>query len=166
MKRLLMVAVISLSAMTSNLHARQVSKSLGLDNVKSLQNGSGYLNHLSTKAARDFAERYPEVEGKWFTAKNGYVVRFTQDSIQCRAAYDLRGNWVYTIKMYNEWKLPRTIRHLVKSTYYDFTITQIEEIDRPNEQRVWLVHMYDATTWKNVQVRDGEMQVVEEFRKG
>jgi hypothetical protein len=166
MKRILMVAVIILSAITSNLYAQQASKSLGLDQVKSLQNGSGYLNHLSTKAARDFAERFPEVEGKWFAAKNGFVVRFVIDSIGCRAAYDARGNWVYTIRVYGEWKMPKQVRHLVKSTYYDYTITQVEEIDRPNEHKVYLVHMYDATTWKNVQVRDGEMLLVEDFKKG
>jgi hypothetical protein len=166
MKRILMVAVIILSAITDNLYAQQASKTLGLDQVKSLQNGSGYLNHLSTKAARDFAERFPEVEGKWFAAKNGFVVRFILDSIGCRAAYDTKGNWVYTIRTYDEWKLPKQVRHLVKGTYYDYTITQVEEIDRPNEHKVYLVHMYDATTWKNVQVRDGEMVLVEEFKKG
>lgn len=166
MKRMSLVVVIILSAITANLHAQQVSKSLGLDNVKSLQNGSGYLNHLSTKAARDFATRFPEVEGKWFAAKNGFVVRFVLDSIGCRAAYDSRGYWVYTIKVYEEAKMPKAVRHLVKSTYYDYTITQIEEIDRPNEQKVYLVHMCDADTWMNVQVRDGEMIVVEEFKKG
>ena len=166
MKRIFMVAVILLLGITGNLYARQVNTSLGLDNVKSLQNGSGYLNHLSTKAARDFAEKFPEADGKWFAAKNGYVVRFVHDSISCRAAYDTRGNWVYTIKVYDEWKLPKNVRHLVKSTYYDYSITQVEEIDRPNDIKVYLVHMCDATSWKNVQVRDGEMIVVEEFKKG
>jgi hypothetical protein len=165
MKRMLMVAAILLSSIAGNLYARQVNKSLAMDNVKSLQNGSGYLNHLSTKAARDFAVRFPEVEGKWFAAKNGFVVRFTIDSIGARAAYDNRGNWVYTIKTYNEWKLPKQVRHVVKGTYYDYTITQVEEIDRPGEHKVYLVHMYDATTWKNVQVRDGEMVIVEDFKK-
>jgi hypothetical protein len=166
MKRMSLVAVIILSAITSDLYARQVNKTLGMDNVKSLQNGSGYLNHLSTKAARDFAERFPEIEGKWFAAKNGFVVRFVLDSIGCRAAYDNRGMWVYTIKVFPEAKMPRNVRHLVKSTYYDYTITQVEEIDRPNEPKVYLVHMCDANTWMNVQVRDGEMLVVEQFKKG
>jgi hypothetical protein len=166
MKRLLMVAVIILPAITGNLYGRQVNKSLGLDHVKSLQNGSGYLNTLSTKAARDFAERFPDIEGKWFAAKNGFVVRFLKDSIACRAAYDTRGNWVYTISVYDEWKLPKNVRHTVKSTYYDYTITQVEQIERPNEPVVYLVHMYDAKHWMNVQVREGEMVVVEEFRKG
>jgi hypothetical protein len=166
MKRMLMVVVIFLTAITGNLYARQAAKTIGLDNVNSLQNGSGYLNHRSTKAARDFAERYPDIEGKWFAAKNGFVVRFYQDSINSRAAYDMRGNWVYTIKVYDESKMPKAVRHLVKGTYYDYTITQIEEIDRPNELKIYLVHMCDSTTWINVQVRDGEMAVAEEFKKG
>lgn len=162
---MLVVVVIFLTGITGNLYARQSPKTIGLDNVKSLQNGSGYLNHLSTKAARDFTERYPDIEGKWFSAKNGFVVRFYLDSISCRAAYNNRGAWVYTIKVYEEAKLPKAVRHLVKSNYYDYAITQIEEIDRPNERLVYLVHMHDATTWLNVQVSEGEMVVAEEFKK-
>ena len=167
MKRILMFAVILVWAITDNVYARQASTSVVLDNVKTLQKSSGYINSISTKAARDFVERYPNVDNaRWFVVKNGFIVRFLLDSLDTRTAYDLRGSWVYTIKVYGEAKMPRSVRHQVKGTYYDFTITQIEEIDRPNEPRIYLVHMYDATHWKNVQVRDGEMKVVEEFRKG
>jgi hypothetical protein len=167
MKRALMFAVICIWAITGSAYGRQASQSIVLDNVKSLQKGNGYVNNISIKAARDFAARYPDVEdARWFIAKNGFIVRFELDSIDSRSAYNLRGAWVYTIKVYPEKKLARSIRHLVKSTYYDYTITQIEEIDRPNEHKVYIVHMYDSTTWKNVQVREGEMRVVEEFRKG
>ena len=62
--------------------------------------------------------------------------------------------------------MPRAVRAQVKSTYYDCTITQIEEIELPGGPVVYLVHMYDATTWKNVRIRDGEMDLVEEFDKG
>jgi hypothetical protein len=167
MKRALMFAVICIWAITGSAYGRQASKSIVLDNVKSLQKGNGYVNNISIKAARDFAERYPEVvEPRWYIAKNGFIVRFELDSIDSRSAYNLRGAWVYTIKVYPEKKMARSVRHLVKSTYYDYTITQIEEIDRPNEQKVYIVHMYDSTTWKNVQVRDGELKVMEEFKKG
>ena len=167
MKRQLMFAVICMWAITGSAFGRQASPSIVLDNVKSLQKGNGYVNNISIKAARDFAERYPSVEdARWYIAKNGFIVRFALDSLDTRSAYNLRGAWVYTIKVYPEKNLARSVRHLVKSTYYDYTITQIEEIDRPNEHRVYIVHMYDSTTWKNVQVRDGEMKVVEEFRKG
>lgn len=167
MKRTILFAVICIGAITGNAYGRQASQSIVLDNVKSLQKGNGYVNNISIKAARDFAERYPAVEdARWYIAKNGFIVRFALDSIDSRSAYNLRGAWVYTIKVYPEAKLSRNVRHLVKSTYYDYTITQIEEIDRPNEPRVYIVHMYDSTTWKNVQVRDGELRVTEEFKKG
>lgn len=166
MKRALMYAVICIWAITGSAYGRQASQSIVLDNVKSLQKGNGYVNNISIKAARDFAERYPEVEEpRWYIAKNGFIVRFELDSIDSRSAYNLRGAWVYTIKVYPEKKMARSVRHLVKSTYYDYTITQIEEIDRPNEHKVYIVHMYDSTTWKNVQVRDGELKVLEEFKK-
>lgn len=167
MKRAFMFALICIWAITGSAYGRQVRQSIVLDNVKSLQKGNGYVNNISIKAARDFAERYPDVrDARWYIAKDGFIVRFALDSIETRTAYNLRGAWVYTIKTYTEKKMARAVRHLVKSTYYDCTITQIEEIDRPDEQTVYIVHMYDSTTWKNVQMRDGELRVMEEFRKG
>lgn len=166
MKSFIIVAVIAISAIPASLFARQVTKTVVYDKVQSLQKSSGYLNNLSMKAARDFAERYPAAENeKWFFVKKGFIVRYKIDSIDSRTAYDVKGRWVYSIKVYDEWKLPQPVRHLVKSSYYDCVITQVEEIDRPSEVKVYLVHMYDSTTWKNVQVRDGEIRLVEEFRR-
>lgn len=160
-----MFAFIAIGAIKGNLYA-QSNKFVVLDNVKSLNKSAGYINRISTRAARDFALRYPDVErASWYAAKNGFIVHFRLDSCRTRTAYNLGGNWVYTIKVYAEDKMPRNVRHTVKSTYYDYTITQVEEIDRPNEKKLYLVHMCDASTWINVQVMDGEMKVAEEFRK-
>jgi hypothetical protein len=62
--------------------------------------------------------------------------------------------------------MSRDIRAQVKSTYYDYTITLVEEIEQINNPLVYLVHLADASTWKIVSVCDGEMETVQDFRKG
>jgi hypothetical protein len=52
----------------------------------------------------------------------------------------------------------------VKSNYYDYTITVVQEITL-HSQTIYLVHMQDETTWKVLKVADGEMSIIEDFNK-
>jgi hypothetical protein len=87
------------------------------------------------------------------------------DGAEHRVFYDKKGYWDATIKYYDEKKLPPDVRAIVKSTYYDYSITSVQEIQKGNKI-VYLVHMQDATTLKSVKVCDGEMEVIAEFNKG
>ncbi|MGI8952391.1 MAG: hypothetical protein ACR2FN_12510 [Chitinophagaceae bacterium] len=66
---------------------------------------------------------------------------------------------------YDETKLPHDVRAQVKSTYYDYAITTVDEVHYQG-QIVYLVHMQDANTWKIIRVNsDGEMDVYQAFDK-
>ena len=128
----------------------------------------GYLNDISTYASRDFLKRFKDPKDiLWSHVNKGWVVTCTENGINTRTAYNLAGSWVYTIKYYDEWKLPKDVRTLVKSTYFDYTITQVEEIvQQISTEPTYLVHLKDDKSWKNVLVSNGEMVVMEEFDKG
>jgi len=144
----------------------QTSKPLVPDNVKLLSPGNGYLNSINTRALRDFFSKYEcASDVAWYTVSNGYIVRFRIDSAFSRSAYNTKGNWVYTIKQYAEKQMPKAVRALVKSTYYDYSITLVEEIEQPNDHVRYLVHLQDNISWKNVLVSDGQMEVVEDKKK-
>ena len=68
------------------------------------------------------------------------------------------------LRYYQEEKLPHEIRGLVKSTYYDYDIYLITEVNR-NEKIAYVVKMEDKTSWKTVKVVDGEMEVLEDYTK-
>jgi hypothetical protein len=126
-----------------------------------------HLNEFNVHATRDFMKRFKDPKDvKWSKASGGYIVAFTIDSIKSRTAYNSSGEWVYTIRYYNEWKLPKEVRAQVKSTYYDYTITQVEEIIQSiQNEPSYLIHMKDDKSWKNVLVCNGEMTVVEDYDK-
>ncbi|MEO6960598.1 MAG: hypothetical protein ABIY90_01450, partial [Puia sp.] len=66
---------------------------------------------------------------------------------------------------YSEDKLPREIRAIVKSTYYDFTITVVEDV-QTRVNGVYLIYLEDKTSIKIVRVtRDGDMDVFKEITK-
>ena len=136
------------------------------DQVKILHPGKGFLNSVHIRALRDFTCKYENAEDVvWYAAKNGFVVHFSTDSTFARSVYKRNGYWVYTIRQYAEEKMPRPVRHIVKSNYYDYFITLVEEIEEPGEPVKYLVHLQDKRSWKNVLVCEGELQVVENKRK-
>lgn len=137
------------------------------NNVKILHPGTGFLNSINTRALRDFLCKHEKASGVvWYKVDKGFMVRFVRDSTAAgRSAYRSNGDWAYTIVQYLERAMPKQVRALVKSTYYDYQITLVEEIEQPNEPIKYLVHLQDAVSWKNVLVTQGEMELVEDKKK-
>ncbi|SRR6266700_412349 len=131
----------------------------------SLNNSNSFLNDINIHAIRDFIKRFDNpIDIKWTKVKKGYIAACTLKGTRSTVAYDIKGEWVYTIKYYEESKLPRSIRAIVKRIYYDYTITLVEEIvQQINNEPVYLVHIKDESTCKIVLVdNNGEMVVIED----
>ncbi|HSC39766.1 MAG TPA: hypothetical protein VLD19_17900 [Chitinophagaceae bacterium] len=128
----------------------------------------GYINNISTSAVRDFMRRFKTTDGtRWFRADNGFcIARFNEGGIEYQVDYNARGTWIYTLRSYKEKLLARDIRHLVKSTYYDYAITHITEVEQYNiEGIVYLVYLEDETCYMTLRMHDGEMDVMEKMFK-
>jgi hypothetical protein len=119
----------------------------------------------SVKAMRNFKKEFPKIEGQpWSSVKDGWVANFSQHETSTRVFYDQRGNWEYTINYYGEQQMPRNIRAEVKSIYYDYSITGVEEV-HVRDQVVYFVHMQDEKTLKMVRVTDDGVDLMEDFNK-
>lgn len=136
------------------------------EELKPLVNGnSGNLNSISVRAMRDFKSKYPAIAGEqWSTYKDGTIATFTSEDIKYRVIYNQRGDWLYTLRYYDEKKLPFDIRDIVKRKYYDCLITLVDEI-LYEDKTIYIVHMQDDSTWKKVSVYDGEMKLLESYNK-
>jgi hypothetical protein len=121
---------------------------------------------VNFKAIKDFKDRFGNVTNeKWYAQKDGFLSYFTDEGFATRAYYNKKGQWQYSLKFYPESKLPRDIRAIVKSTYYDFSITIVEQVEIP-EHLVYLVHLEDNTSLKIVRVTtEGDMDVIQDLRK-
>jgi hypothetical protein len=157
--------VIRTSQVTHGKHVKDTASTASLP--KNSSPSKSYLNEFNTNATRDFMKRFKDpTDVQWTKEAKGFIVAFNVNGIKTRTAYNSSGDWVYTIKYYDEWKLPKDVRAQVKSTYYDYTITQVEEIvQQIQSEPTYLVHLQDSKTWKNVLVCNGEMVVMEEFDK-
>ena len=119
---------------------------------------------ISKKAIRNFKAEFGKADAtKWYQLSNGFAAHFTVNNIQNRSYYDQKGNWLYSTQYYDEKKLPADIRKIVKSTYYDFSISGVQEI-RVADKIIYLVHIKDETNLKTIRVCDGDMQELATYK--
>jgi hypothetical protein len=115
---------------------------------------------------RDFVSRYGDPDNTiWHKSNGNYVAVFFRDSVQYRTVYNSRGDLSFIMKYYEERNMPRNIRAQVKSTYYDYKIFIIQEIEMPDRPIVYIVNLQGDTDWKKVKLCQGEMEVMEEYKK-
>jgi hypothetical protein len=164
----LLCLAFSLITGISHLHAQTEKHGSFLYDSKLLENALSFFEAsdlVNAKALRDFKRNYPNAEMvQWFEIQNGYQAKFNSDGINHLVTYNLKGNWQYTILYYEEKNLPSEVRSIVKRTYYDYRITGIEEVHE-SELPIYVVHIDNESTSKKLIVYDGEMQMLEEFKK-
>jgi len=167
MKNVIVTTIVAGLFTVASAKAQPASRPLVSDDMQSLHTNNRYINKIHVKAVRDFLKRNKEaIHPEWMAVETGFVVKYTdRNNSNCRTVYNSRGGFSYTIRQCYENKMPRDVRALVKSQYYDYTITLVEEIEEWSKPLVYVVHLEDATTLKNVRVVDREIDVLEEYKK-
>jgi hypothetical protein len=126
----------------------------------------GNTANINARALKDFNKNFKNAEkADWFQIKNGFVAKFKKDGVETKAYYDQKGRWSATIRTYGEDKLPKDVRKMVKSTYYDYSIFIVNEVT-VGDKTAYLVKIQDAETLKTIRVADGEMDIYEDYIKG
>jgi len=121
---------------------------------------------VSSKAAKYFKRTFKNVtDEKWYEMPDGYRANFTEKGIRCRLDYDKDGNWLHTIRYYDEKKLPEDVRELVASGYPEYAITAVEEIKAPRDIKFYVIHLEGEKTWINIKVADNEINELEKIKK-
>jgi hypothetical protein len=124
-------------------------------------------NEINIWAVRDFLDRFDKVDNAlWFpTSKGGFEAYFVQDGYGNRVIYDKNGGWQQSLINYDEDKLPRDIRTEIKSVYFDFKITLVEEV-QTNEGVEYIVSLEDQSNIMVLKLSSrGEMEVLQDLNK-
>ena len=137
--------------------------------LRAQQENDSHLLNLRTigssgpavRAERDFIRKEGDgKEEKWYKTDEGFLAEFDSG----RYFYDRKGNWRYSILEYGEFGLPEDVRRLVKSTYFDFAISRVQQVNG-TQGFAYVVQLDNAKAWKEVIVRDGEMTEWKAFDK-
>lgn len=122
--------------------------------------------NVSSKAIKHFNKTFKNVaDEKWYEMPDGYRANFTQKDIRCRLDYDKNGTWMHTIKYYDEKKLPVEVRRVVVSSYLDYSIRTVEEIEAPHDVKFYVIHLEGEKDWINIKVSDNEITELEKIKK-
>jgi hypothetical protein len=154
------------------VHAQFDVKEQDMESVKAFQKAAVLPNNMATfrdipiKAVRSFKTSWQYVDNEsWYKVPYGYRARFIQDGVLYLITYSKRGNWLNTMRQYDETVLDREVRSAVKTVYYDYSIMLVEEIALPMKPLTYIIHMEDKTSFLNVRFCNGEMEEMTEINK-
>jgi len=161
-----MYVIVAMAAGTVKAQAsKQISFHSGLNLIETAIARFDPDFAINTKLMRNFRKDFPKAkDATWYTLKDGYVATFDDGGMKHMAGYDLSGKWQYSIISYGVKNLPESVRSRVRSVYYDYTISFVQEIT-VHGQTIFLVHIEDEHTLKTVRVMEDGMDTIEEFNK-
>jgi len=135
------------------------------DSIAPKAENASTLSNISSRALKEFSKTHSDIANEnWYVIQDGFVATFKADDVSTTVYYNKKGRWAGYLKGYNEAKLPRSVRDLVKRQYYDFAITYVHELETVESEGkpTYIVHLEDAKNILQVRVNDG---IMEEWRK-
>lgn len=129
--------------------------------------GSSTKLTANEKVAKDFHQRFKSSLNPTINSSgDGFIVQSRIDGHNITSAYDKKGNWVYTIKLYPTENLSLNIINIVKGSFDNYFITTMEKVDQPGNESVYIVHMENSDSFKTLRVVNNEVELVQNFQKG
>jgi len=118
---------------------------------------------IALKANKDFNKSFRNVTTvSWYAVAGGMVATFEKQGEKVVVTYDKKGRWMHDIHTYAEQNLAPDIRQMIRSTYLDYRITLVNEIDVA-DKKVFIVHLNSKGSWINLSVLDGEMLEIAKY---
>ena len=127
-----------------------------------ISNTESFLN-TESKAVKNFRRSHPNIMNETWRSDNGYYfVSFMQGNTKNKIAYTRDGKVDYSLKMYHENNLPYAVRNSIKSIYYDYKITDVQELKVKNKT-IYLVKITDTHTWRMIRFCNGDLEEIENY---
>ena len=101
---------------------------------------------------------------RWYEVEKNFLVKFNMNGRENRALFTSKGALVYHVEYGSESFLPHDVRQLVKSKYYDQTISRVLKIEQ-DKRTIWLIHLEDANDHIRARVEDMELEETQRLHK-
>ncbi len=125
------------------------------------------LADINTKALNNFRKAYKEATSvKWVKTKHLITAEFVANGIKTVVYYDAKGHWQGSLKNYKEEKFNSKVRGIVKSSYYDYKINYVQEIETVDTpEPTYLAYIEDDVNFKVIRIGADVMDVYQQFKK-
>lgn len=128
--------------------------------------GAGLPDHISARFLNNLFKKYKGATNKtWYETSYGFVVKFNIKNRHYRADYDKKGNWLYNICTYNENELSPDLSEILKSTYYKYNVSLVQEIEMPKNIFTYIVSLDGDKEQLQIRLKDGEMDEMQTLTK-
>ncbi|MDQ6901607.1 MAG: hypothetical protein M3139_01185 [Bacteroidota bacterium] len=119
------------------------------------------------KAVKNFTNQFENVsDPSVILKKEGMILQSEADDHAISSAYDKKGNWLYTIKLYPAENLAGNIVKIITDHYNNYYITKMEKVDQPGKATVFVVHMQNDDSFKTLRVVNRDVELIQDFKKG
>lgn len=120
---------------------------------------------VNSKVLNSFSRTFEPVSNlNWSKVGKDFLAVFTSGGKENRALFTKKGKMVYTISYGAEKDLSSENRKLVKSIYFDYSITSAIEVKEDN-RTIWVIRLEDATNLIFVRIENGEMEETKHYQK-
>ncbi len=126
---------------------------------------SASTTNVSAKVNKAFEQYFKGASHqRWHQLEKNFLVKFIQHDQENSALFTKNGQLVYHVSYGTEKHLPSDVRGLVKSTYYDQSITRVIKVNQ-DKRNIWVVSLEDAKEYVMVRVEDMEMEETQRQQK-
>ena len=120
---------------------------------------------LNGKVDKHFRREFKQISNEtWSRNSDGYRARFTDGATRYTVDYNQKGQRVAMIKSYDPSLMSLDLKKSVLSAYLGYSIAWVVEVTKGNAT-VHLVKIEDDQNLKTIRVVDGDMDVIEEYRR-
>ena len=155
------------SKLTGSLLALSFVSSAFSQDIKTLPavtvEASTAIAAVNAQITKSFTADFKDAVGvKWYKLNKNYLATFITGDMNNSALYGKHGYLIYNIGYGQEKNLPKEVRGVIKSVYYDYKITSIIKVNQ-DAREVWIVNMQDDKKLIIARVEDGVMDEVDNF---
>ena len=138
-----------------------------MESKKGVTENSNTAGLVNAKVLKIFKKQYNVNGEKWMKEGNCITATYKQDGISHCIYFDKKGHWVASLKTYNEDKMPKDIRKMVRQEYYDYKILAVQEVETYESHSVptYIVTIEDDKNIKQIRIGDGGMDVYKEYKR-
>lgn len=120
---------------------------------------------VNAKVTKAFSKLYKDAtNARWFPIEKKFLVKFIMKDQDNTALFTKGGNLVYHISYGAEKNLPKEVRHIIKSSYYDQKINHVYNVEQDNRS-IWVVSLDDAKELIMVRVENNELEETQRYAK-
>jgi hypothetical protein len=111
----------------------------------------------NTRVLDNFSRMFKDASNViWSKDKHADRVYFESKGKVTRAAFNQKGQFLYSITSYGEEYLPKDILMMVKDTYYGKSIFGVSEVNALGKT-AYIIILEDKTSWLHIKVLDNEI---------